>query len=91
MGGVLVTGARGLLGCTLIPALKTAGHKVISHSRTQQADELADLEDPEATMNLIRRVSPVFVINLVGLTNVDACEKKKASKNTKLPVTKRIV
>ena len=75
MGGVLVTGARGLLGCTLIPALKTAGHKVISHSRTQQADELADLEDPEATMNLIRRVSPVFVINLVGLTNVDACEK----------------
>ena len=88
MGGVLVTGARGLLGCTLIPALKTAGHKVISHSRTQQADELADLEDPEATMNLIRRVSPVFVINLVGLTNVDACEKKKPQRTPNFPLLK---
>lgn len=75
MSRVLVTGGRGLLGCSLIPALEAAGYEVISHSRTQQADEHADLCNPEATIKLIRRVSPVIVINLVGITNVDFCEE----------------
>lgn len=75
MSRILVTGARGLLGCTLVPALKASGHEVITHSKSQKADICADLGNAQAATDLIHRVSPTIVINLVGLTNVDACEK----------------
>ena len=74
---VLVLGASGMLGGTLVPVLVAAGHHVIRHARTAAnrfADVQADLADNEATLALFQAVDPEIVINLAGETNVDACE-----------------
>ena len=71
---VLVLGAGGLLGSTIYPGLLAHGFTAVSHGRDGEAQFQADLTDPDVTRDLIRQVSPGTVLNLVGLTNVDACE-----------------
>ena len=74
MSTVLITGATGLLGSTLIPGLLRKGFKVITHSQHSAADFQADLANQQATSELLDQVKPDTLINLVGLTNVDLCE-----------------
>lgn len=75
VGTVLVTGATGLLGSTLCPALGKSCNRVVTQGRRGGgADFAVDLLDRSGTDAMLASVRPSTVINLVGLTNVDRCE-----------------
>lgn len=76
---ILICGATGLLGRELAPSLEDAGHAVASHGFGKQASHQADLTDPATTRKLLTDVTPDAIINLVALTNVDACERDPSS------------
>lgn len=72
---VLVVGAMGMLGTDLVPALRQAGHQVVSADRIAAENTLAlDITD----LTQVRRVAgderPAAVINSAAYTNVDAAE-----------------
>lgn len=73
---VLVTGATGLLGSSLVPYLKQCGYKVLTHAKTSQADFMFDLSDRKKTFEVLEKIKPSVIINLVGLTSVEVCEEK---------------
>jgi dTDP-4-dehydrorhamnose reductase len=71
---VLVTGAKGLLGSTLCPLLRGAGHEVLEHGLAG-APYTAELCDAGAVARLLDDAAPDAVVNLAAATNVDACER----------------
>ncbi len=76
MAHVLVIGATGLLGSSLVPILAASGHSVITHGFSGVAQETADLCDFAQASALVARVNPDCIINLAALTNVDLCERE---------------
>ena len=76
MAPVLVTGATGLLGAVLVPALSRAGFAVVRHGATRSADVNADLRSTATAREALDRVKPGTIINLVALTDVDHCEER---------------
>lgn len=76
MAKILVTGATGLLGSTLVPWLKRCGHTVLSHGRRAIADYRADLREYPQTAAMLDQAVPDCIINLAALTDVDLCEKQ---------------
>ncbi len=74
MTDILITGATGLLGSTLAPALAALGHRVVRHGRHRVADLQADLCDADAVQRLLQAAQPQVVVHLAALTQVDACE-----------------
>ncbi len=74
MSSVLVTGATGLLGRSLVAHLRAAGHAVVEHGFAARADVHADLRSASETAAMLTQVRPTCIINLAALTNVDACE-----------------
>lgn len=75
MEPILVIGGTGLLGCSLVPILRSSG-PVVVHGRTSQADFNADFADPMQARRLLDKVRPATVVNLAGLTHVDTCEQQ---------------
>ncbi|SRR6266404_876498 len=73
---VLVTGASGMLGATLVPFLAADGHEVIRHGHVGASEVNCDLTDRLAVRALVEANSPQAVVNLVALTNVDVCERE---------------
>lgn len=73
---ILVLGATGLLGNTLVPHLVECGYQIECHGRTGAVKHNADISDEAEAFNLIDLIKPTVIINLVGLTDVDACEAK---------------
>lgn len=76
MNSILVTGATGLLGSSLVPYLKNYGYKVVTHGRSKGADVMVDLANQVEVSAMLDKVQPSVIINLVGLTNVDLCEQQ---------------
>lgn len=72
---VLVTGATGLLGGSLVPFLRGKGLEVIAHGMKKPADVQADLCDLQVTCAMLDTVAPDAIIHLVCLSDVDACEE----------------
>lgn len=72
---VVVLGARGLLGSTLVRHLRDREYETLSHSSTADADVVADLTDASQVRAALAKSAPDVVVNLVALTNVDACER----------------
>jgi dTDP-4-dehydrorhamnose reductase len=72
---VLVLGATGLLGHTLVPHLRRAGFSVVAHGNnsTSGADLRCDATDANQLRNVIVGQSWDFIVNLIALTNVDRC------------------
>lgn len=76
MKTILVTGATGLLGSTLLTVLSQVGHKVKTLARTSSADFQVDLSDVEETYKLLEQVKPSIIINLAGQISVELCQDK---------------
>ena len=71
---ILVLGASGLLGSTLVPYLRQCGAQVVTHGFQAAAQVQADLSDSAATWAMLEKIAPDVIINLAALTNVDQCE-----------------
>jgi len=76
---ILITGASGMLGCTLAPFLEAQGHTVIRHGHSTAADVVCDLINCADTAAMLETVAPDCVVNLVAATNVDECERSPHS------------
>jgi len=83
---VLVTGAGGLLGSKLVKSLINANHEVLALYRTHEPPEVKgvtpiklDITETQELRDLIIRVRPGAVIHAAAMTNVDGCERDKAS------------
>jgi dTDP-4-dehydrorhamnose reductase len=74
MTKVLVTGATGLLGCSLVPFLRERGYQVTSMGNTHASDLNINLTIYEQTARALDDAKPDVIINLAALTNVDRCE-----------------
>jgi dTDP-4-dehydrorhamnose reductase len=66
-----VTGAGGQLGCSLLAALRGAGHE--AHGRTRA--EL-DVTDPDRVKRCLEELDPHVVANCAAFTRVDECEER---------------
>lgn len=75
MTKVLVTGALGLLGSSLVPFLRTRGYEVLRHARKGEAEIHADLTQIEQVCSVLNETKPDVIVNLAALTNVDECER----------------
>lgn len=65
----LVTGAAGMLGQDLVPALAKAGWSVVGLSRAE-----LDVTDPAAVEDVIDEIRPDVVFNCAAWTDVDGAE-----------------
>lgn len=68
---VLVTGADGMLGESLVKVLKDS-HDVVSVGK-----EYLDITDKDAVEKVLSSLTPEALINCAAYTNVDGCEYKK--------------
>jgi len=66
---VLVTGASGMLGSDLGPALAAAGHEVLARPKSD-----LDITDARNLLRVVRELAPDVVVNCAAFTKVDACE-----------------
>ena len=73
---VLLLGSTGLLGSSLGPLLDSSGYSVKTHSRSKGAQYEADLSDLKQASDLLDKIQPEIVVNLIGLTDVDQCESQ---------------
>lgn len=76
MSTVMVFGASGLLGASLVPMLRARRYNVLAQSRGPGADLLLNPNDHIAVSAALARHRPSAVINLVAATNVDQCERQ---------------
>jgi len=74
MSSVIVFGATGLLGASLLPVLRARGYTVLAQSRGPGGDLCLDPSDRIAVCAALAIHRPAAVINLVAATNVDQCE-----------------
>ena len=73
---ILITGADGMLGESLLAQLKKKEHILFAFSHTKKTRDLAPLEitDHEQVAKVITTLKPDIIIHLAALTNVDYCE-----------------
>ncbi len=74
MNKIIVTGASGLLGSTLVPHLKKCGYIVVTHAHRTQADFMFDLTNKVKTHASLEQIQPNVIVNLASLTNIELCE-----------------
>lgn len=75
MTKVLVTGAFGLLGSSLVPYLRSCQYDVFSLSQRRREGVSADLTSWNAVTEVLNKVMPDVIVNLAACTNVDECER----------------
>jgi dTDP-4-dehydrorhamnose reductase len=73
---VLVTGAAGMLGSDLVPALRARGHEVAGLSRRE-----LDITDARAVEAALTTHRPDVVVNCAAWTDVDGAEADEAGAN----------
>lgn len=71
---VLVFGSSGLLGSYLIRCLALRRIEFASVGRSSDVDFSIDIFNENSLVNLLRKVQPNIIINLVANTDVDECE-----------------
>jgi dTDP-4-dehydrorhamnose reductase len=78
MSNVIVFGASGLLGVSLVKDLRSRGHTVLTQSRSAGSDFCLEPSDRGAVAATLAALRPSAVVNLVAATNVDQCEVQMA-------------
>lgn len=75
---VLITGAAGMLGSSLVPAFQQAGHEAIATDLVPRNPETTslDVRDARAVPLAIARWRPDLVAHLAAETDVDRCERE---------------
>jgi dTDP-4-dehydrorhamnose reductase len=73
---VIVFGASGLLGASLVPALEARGHAVLAQGRGAAAALRLDPLDADALSHAFALHQPTALVNLIAATNVDQCEEQ---------------
>lgn len=71
---VFVTGAGGLLGCALLPYLRSLSHEVVAAPGRTSPRQTLDLLNEADVHGLLDSVRPDVIVNLAALTDVDYCE-----------------
>ena len=66
---VLVTGARGMLGCDVVRAGARAGHELVGLARAE-----LDVRDPGGVAAALTETDPDWAINCAAWTDVDGAE-----------------
>lgn len=72
---IVVLGASGLLGSTLVPTLILSGNDVVSIGRSSVNEYQCNILDKEAISRILDELLPDIIINLIALTDVDFCEQ----------------
>jgi dTDP-4-dehydrorhamnose reductase len=77
MNKILILGATGLLGSTLVPYLKAGHHDIVTQARKKgTADFIFNLDDWDTTCEFLTQIQPTIIVNLVGLTSVEICQQQ---------------
>ena len=71
---ILLLGSTGLLGSTLSPVLVSRDNEISTHGRSRDAQFQADLSSSKQAIDLLGKIRPDVIINMIGLTDVDLCE-----------------
>lgn len=91
---ILITGADGMLGESLLTQLKKKDHILFAFSHTKKTKDLTPLEITEHAQveKVITTHKPDIIIHLAALTNVDHCElNRKEAFKVNYEATKNIV
>ena len=72
---IVVLGASGLLGSTLLPKLILSGNEVVTIGRSPVNEYQCNILDKEAICRILDELLPDIIINLIALTDVDFCEQ----------------
>lgn len=75
MKNILILGSSGFLGSKLTSGEYLKKYKIITHSQKSETDINLNLQEDTKVIKMIKQTKPHLIINLVGLTNVDHCEK----------------
>jgi dTDP-4-dehydrorhamnose reductase len=73
---VLVTGATGMLGGTLVPVFRSDGYEVYPTDidTVEESVESLDVTNADQVLAAIERANPDFVVHLAAKTDVERCE-----------------
>lgn len=95
---IVVTGATGLLGTRLVPALSDRGRAArgrivpLGRSAAPPGGRQVDLTDQAATRALLDELRPDVVLHAAALTDIDACERDPvAAHRLNVDATRNIV
>jgi len=85
---VMVFGATGFLGQHVTPALRDAGHTVLSVGRSGAVDITCAVVDRASIEEAIREAAPEIVVNLLGagLSDSSADQQEMESMNSSVPI-----
>jgi dTDP-4-dehydrorhamnose reductase len=72
---ILILGASGLLGSELTSGRYLQSYCCIGQGRSTETHIQADLQEIEQVREMLDKMQPTAIVNLVGLTNVDLCEQ----------------
>lgn len=76
MHNILITGATGMLGSSLVPYLRKCGYHIYTHSLASKADVTFNLSDKDKTFEVLDEMRPETIINLVSMTDVEFCQEQ---------------
>jgi len=72
---ILLTGAAGMLGSSMIPILKEAGHEIYATDKNPEVGvDFLDVRDYGRVLELSTELQPDFIFHLAAETDLEICE-----------------